>query len=152
MIDEGLDTGDIVAQQALTLPDGISGEAAEQQCARLGNSLLAAVVDQLWQGEIMRQPQHGEHRYYGWPTAESFAISPDWTARHAFNFMRGTDSWHHPYTVTLDGRVFALGTALSFDPDGSLEAPFKLSGQEITLQLNPGVLRAALIEQQRFKG
>src|SRR6266536_191528 len=41
LMDEGMDTGPIVAQEALEIPDGISYTQLEAQCAELGGKLLA---------------------------------------------------------------------------------------------------------------
>ena len=44
LIDEGLDSGAIVAQEAMAIPDGISYSDLEEQSAELGGTLLAQCV------------------------------------------------------------------------------------------------------------
>ena len=69
-LDEGLDTGDIVAQTAFDWPDGISGVDLEQRCAEEGAKLLLVALQQLAQGgELPRRPQPKEgSSYFSWPT------------------------------------------------------------------------------------
>src|SRR3989441_4203937 len=50
LMDEGMDTGPIVAQEALEVPDGISYAQLETQCAMLGGRLLARSVWDLYNG------------------------------------------------------------------------------------------------------
>ncbi len=49
-MDEGLDTGDIAAQIAVPLPDGLSGPEAERTLALAGLGLLRGVLDESGRG------------------------------------------------------------------------------------------------------
>lgn len=144
-MDENLDTGDIAEQAPLHLPDGIAGPKADELCAKAGGELLVKVLKALADGETPRRPQPGGGSYQPWPQAADFTLSTDWSARHAFNFMRGTAEWSQPYPITVAGEPFWLATALSYTPRDALAQPFILEGDTVHIQFTPGVLHA-----QRF--
>jgi methionyl-tRNA formyltransferase len=145
LLDEGVDTGDIVAQAAFERPDGLSEAQLEQQAATVGAALLQQTLQQIQQGQALpRQPQpEQEASYYPWPCETDFIITPDWPARRAFNFLRGAAGW--PLTIQIDERVFPIRTALSYSTEHSLEQPYILLGDELWVQFQPGVLRAKIM-------
>ncbi len=143
-MDDGFDTGDIVTQAPLDLPDGISGNDADRLCAALSAQLMIEAIRALERGVMRRTKQPEEGSYYSAPTNDDFKIETDWPARRAFNFMRGTWEWGCPYPIVIDGERFALKRALSFTIDRRLDRAFLRSGDEIEIQFNPGVLRAQI--------
>src|SRR5579859_2215476 len=50
LMDEGMDTGPIVAQEVIDIPDGINYAELETQCAELGGKLLAHSILDLYNG------------------------------------------------------------------------------------------------------
>lgn len=141
-MDESFDTGDIAAHASLTLPDGISGLAADQLCATLGGQLLVEALDQLQRGMLQRRSQPPGGSQQPWPAAADFVISTDWSARRAFNFICGTTEWGEFYTVEAGGEQLQIAAALAYDEHAQLDAPFVRAGDEIEIQFSPGVLRA----------
>jgi methionyl-tRNA formyltransferase len=142
VMDQGFDTGDIIAQTPLMLPDGVGGAQADKMCAALGGRLLSEALQRLEQGDLERRPQPAGGSYMGWPAPKDWAISPIWPARRAFNFMRGTDDWGQTYEVVAGGERLILTVALSYDATETLDAPFVRHGNEVAIQCAPGVLRA----------
>lgn len=69
-MDEGLDTGDIAAQQRVALPRDITEADAEQRLMRVGLELLRGVLDALARGIVRRRPQPPGGSYYGNPPSE----------------------------------------------------------------------------------
>jgi methionyl-tRNA formyltransferase len=141
-MDEQLDTGDIAAQAPLVLPDGITGVQADRLCADLGGRLLIETLQRLQAGTLERRPQPPGGSYDGWPTPADWALSADWPARRAFNFMRGTNDWGRPYLVVAGGARLWLESAISYAPQELLGAPYTRAGRELAIQFAPGVLRA----------
>ena len=82
-MDEGLDTGDIVLQAPITLPDGISGAEADRLCARLGAELMVRAVGLLARGRLPRRPQPPGGSYQPAPQAADFHLDITWPARRA---------------------------------------------------------------------
>ena len=90
LMDSGADTGDIVAQRPLALPDGISYADAEQLCAEEGARLVVEVAHAIDSNTLVRRPQPAAGVSYApAPRAEDIVVAPDWSARRAFNFRRG---------------------------------------------------------------
>lgn len=144
LLDEGVDTGDIVAQAALDWPEGIPGTEIEQRCAAEGARLLLAVLQQLDQGEALpRQRQsQAEGSYFPWPSAGDLLIPTGWPARRAFYFLRGAAGW--PLAVQLGLERHRIRVAIDYVPDQVLDRPYLSDGTETLIQFSPGVLRCKL--------
>jgi methionyl-tRNA formyltransferase len=141
---ETLDTGDIVLQAPVALPDGISGSEAESRCAARGGQLLVEAVRALASGTVPRRPQPPGGHYHSWPSPKAFRLTPDWPARRAFNFMRGTAEWQQPYSIHINGKELTLQAALSFSATEFLDQAYLRSGRSIRIQFSPGVVDALL--------
>jgi methionyl-tRNA formyltransferase len=117
IIDEGLDTGDIVLQQRIEFPSGMSGLAAEELCSEIGGALLARAAVGLSSGSLepSRQPPGGN--YDPWPDKSDFRLSTSWSAFRAYNFMKGTSHWNHSYSVVVDGEMLELSEAIACKTD-----------------------------------
>lgn len=144
-LDETLDTGDIAAQTPLHLPDGITGPKADELCAKAGSELLVDVLKALATGHAPRTVQAGEGSYQSWPQAKDFTLSTIWSARHAYNFMRGTAEWGQPYRVEVAGKQLWLANALTYRGE-DLGQPYVLGNGVVQIQFSPGVLQAKLVE------
>jgi methionyl-tRNA formyltransferase len=142
-LDEGLDTGDIAAQAAVPLPDGISGPDADRLLTEAGLDLLRGVLGDLARSVVRRQPQPPGGSYQSRPRLEDFTLSTDWSARRAFNFMRGTAEWGQPYTVTLAHDAVRLARADSYN-NLELDRPSVRHGQNILIRFTPGILYARI--------
>lgn len=145
VMDEGLDTGDIVLQRPVVLEDGLSGGDIAWRHGAAGGSLLVEALALLAAGRLPRRPQPEEGgSYFSTPEAADFRLDPAWPARRAFNFMRATAHWGRPYPLTVEGRTLHLKTAVSCDPDERLETVYVEQGGVAAVPFTPGVLRAQL--------
>lgn len=141
MMDEGLDTGDIVLQERITIPEGIRGEVLEERLARRGGRLMAEAVRSLAAGTASpRRQREEDSSYYPWPSAEDFRISPAWPARQAFNFIRGVAHLDGPLEIEVAGRAFSIRDAVSYSPSRRLDRPFVRDSIDLWVQCTPGVL------------
>jgi methionyl-tRNA formyltransferase len=144
VMDEGLDTGDIVAQEPWTLTDGMTNEEAEAAAGEAGGRLLVAAMAQLAAGSLPRHAQPDGGSYQRAPKAGDFSLDTAWSARRAYNFMRGTEGWNRPYPVVVAGQRRQLARARAFTPDAHLPDPWQEDGQEVQVQFAAGVLHATL--------
>ncbi len=141
LMDEGLDSGDILLQERIPIPEGVSGPVLEERCATLGAALMVRAVRALHAGTAVRRKQVEEDSsYYPWPSAEDFRIPVTRPARWAFNFMRGVAHWGVPFTIQVPGEPLLAREALSYTPGGELGRPFVQKGEELWVQCSPGVL------------
>ncbi|HBY98026.1 MAG: formyltransferase family protein [Ardenticatenaceae bacterium] len=145
LMDAGIDSGDIVAQEAFELPVGISGTEVNRRSAEIGARLLVEAVQAAGNGNLTRRPQdEREATYFSWPTAADFELATTRPARWAFNFIRGADEWGRQFEIVVAGQHIPVETARDWSPDARLATPFRVEGDEILVQFSPGVLRAVL--------
>jgi methionyl-tRNA formyltransferase len=143
-MDQRLDTGDIATQQEIVLPDGISGLETERRCAALGARLMVESLRALGSGSLARRPQPPGGSYEPWPAPGDWRIDTSWTARRAFNFMRGTAEWGRAYLVSAAGEELALASAVGYDGETTLAKTYVREGDEVQVQFAMGVLRAKM--------
>lgn len=141
-MDEGLDTGDILSQRPFVLPSDNIGNGAEKLLATVGGELLVEGLKQLAAGEVKGQPQPSGGSYYPYPTSEDFALSPGWSARRAYNFMRGTARWNKPYSVQIDSQRLSLRWVKWFNPNETLPKPIVEKDGGYLIQFSPGTILA----------
>ncbi|MEJ2750073.1 MAG: formyltransferase family protein [Anaerolineae bacterium] len=145
VMDEGLDTGDVVGQTAVSLPDGASRHTIDALAAAAGADLLLTALQNLAQGVLPCQSQLAtEGSYQPLPQAADFQLDVGWSARRAFNFMRGTAEYGWPYSLLIEGRQLRMTEALAYEPDGVLERGVVGNGREAHIQFSPGILHTRL--------
>lgn len=113
MMDDGFDTGDIVAQKAVNLAGGVPEHIATQQLAKEGVSLLVQALRDIECGKAISVPQTPGGSTYGWPTDDDFIIDATWTARRAFDFVQSTAEWGRPYRIVVGGETLLIAEALA---------------------------------------
>ena len=139
-MDEGLDTGPILRQRRLPVPDGCSERELEDACATAGGELLAASVADLIAGTM--QPTRQDEALataYPWPRPDDYVITPDRPARWAYNFASGVCERTEPVVIQTAGAAFRVRAPLSFDAAATLDTPYRLAGNVLSLRCSPGV-------------
>lgn len=141
---EKLDSGDIVAQTRIDRSEGISEAELEQRCALEGAALLGEAVQQLSRGEsLSRRPQsEAKASYYPYPSRHDFQIPLTWSAQRAFNFAHSAELW--PLFISVENIDFYIQEVLSYQQEQVLGQPYKISGNELWVQFQPGVLQAKI--------
>ncbi len=138
------DSGEIVAAREVVLPPALSGMQADVRLATVGGELMRGLIEQIQSGRLSLVPQSDEGKsYYPWPTENDFCLDPQWSAEHAFHFMRGTAHWGRPYIVmSPDLDIPPLAQAQSFDNSLTLATACDYQGNEVLIRFSPGILRA----------
>ena len=133
------DTGDLAAQRAVPLADGLRGPAIDLRLAVAGGELLAGVLDTLAAGPSERRPpQPAGGTFQPWRAPEDFALSGAWPAHRIFNFVRGTSEWGRPYRLVVGDRTLSVVDVVEWAPDGTLDQPFVEDGWTLAVQCTPG--------------
>lgn len=116
LMDEGLDSGAIVSQQAIEIPDGISYSALEEQSSVLGGKLLVQSVWDLYNGfAVLVRQDETKSSYHAFPHDEDFVVPvEDWNARHVYNFICGVSSWEIPIYLLLGTKTVHIKKAISY--------------------------------------
>jgi methionyl-tRNA formyltransferase len=108
LMDEGLDTGDVLLQQATGIdPQETAGSLAER-LAQMGAELLVRTLDELAQGKLNPRPQDEASATYARRLAKSDGLV-DWQrpAAEVDLLVRGLDPWPTAHTV-WEGKTFRL--------------------------------------------
>lgn len=143
-----LDGGEIVAAREVVLQPGLSGMQADIRLATVGGEMMLALIEQIQSGQLSLSPQGDEGRsYFPWPTENDFYLDPQWSAEHAYHFMRGTSHWGRPYLVMSPGLDLPpLCQAVAFDDSRTLATEYEQQGNELLIRFSPGVLRAVVAD------
>jgi len=116
LMDEGMDSGDILAQEPIEVPSGISYAELELQCAKLGGELLARTVWEIDKGIAAPVPQdEARSNYHPFPSEEDFVVDVwKWSARHVYDFVCGVASWGGPITLQAGNESFIVQEVISY--------------------------------------
>ncbi|QBD77966.1 methionyl-tRNA formyltransferase [Ktedonosporobacter rubrisoli] len=140
-----MDRGDILAQEAITIPEGISYAALEELCANHGASLLARTVADLYAGRAMRTPQdETKSSYYSFPAEEDLlVVAEHWEVRQAYNFMCGVADWMGPIVLRAGEENFSVRKAISYS-HGTMEQLDEAGQHERVVRCKDGWLHVKL--------
>lgn len=141
-LDEGLDTGPIALQERVALEDGMEASEIDMLLGKRGGRLFVRLLRALERGQLTLRAQAGDGSYQRRPRESDFAVDRRWSARRAYNFMRGTGDWGRTYTVRVNGRPRQLHRAVGFEARGKQEDPVIEENQVLRIQFNPGILEA----------
>ena len=90
LMDTGLDTGPILAQRPIPIPEGITEAALERACAETGGDLLVSALRGLANGSLTPRPQDpARATTYPLPSPDDYTITGDKPARWAYTFASG---------------------------------------------------------------
>jgi len=115
-MDEGMDSGAIVAQEVIQIQDGISYSELEEQSAELGGKLLAQSVWDMYNGvaELATQDET-KSSYHTFPSDNDFVVPvAEWNARHVYNFICGVASWETPLHLLVGNKTVHVKKAISY--------------------------------------
>ena len=152
LINEGMDTGDILSQEPIEVPSGISYAELELQCAALGGELLARAVWDMHTGIAAPVPQAEAHSsYHPFPSEEDFVVDvTKWTARHIYDFVCGVASWGGPVTLQAGNESFIVQEAISYSHENINESDkeeceegeaYYWRGEELWIRCKVGEIR-----------
>jgi methionyl-tRNA formyltransferase len=116
LMDEGLDTGPIVAQERIDVPEGITYAQLEERCAELGGKLLSRSVWELFHGTAHSRPQdEARSSYLPLPTSEDYVVPVgEWAAERVYRFVLGVASREQPVTLMVEGKPIQVTDANSY--------------------------------------
>ena len=108
MMDEGVDTGDILLQEETPVAEGETCDCLHDRLARMGASLLLETIRQIEQGTATRRPQDHQQATYA-PRLKKEDGLIDWgkDTVDIVNVIRGLSATPGAYTY-LDGKVFRI--------------------------------------------
>ena len=143
ILSDELDAGDVILQAEVKLRPGMRGRAIDNYLGLYGAAIFTQAMRQYATQKVNTRAQDSNFvTRQGTPNESDFNIATDWSARHAFSFIRGTSEWGHSYNVAVDGKHITIKAAAAYSPSGQIECKFRLEDNYITLQCNPGLINA----------
>lgn len=143
LMDEGLDTGDILLQRTVPIYEEDTAGTLHDRLARIGAELLVETLDLMAKGTLVPRPQDHRLATYAPPlTLEDEII--DWRkpARDLYNQIRGLNPWPGARTW-WENKVLKVWQAIVSDfplPSGALPGEVVLSGRELVVATGKGCL------------
>ncbi len=108
---EGMDTGDILYQEAIDIPFDMDAGTLSERLSHLGAARIVSVLESWAGGAIQQQPQDASAATYTKPlTREDGRINWQHSATQIHNLVRGTTPWPGAFTQ-LDGKRVKIHSA-----------------------------------------
>ena len=129
MMDAGLDTGDMLLKEELTIGPDMTLEEVHDNLMEMGAQVLMKTIEELRAGTLKRVPQEGESNYAPMLTKETGHIDWQKSAQEIHNLVRGLNSWPGAYTAH-EGQKFKIWRTV-------------LTGETVTFGTTAGEILAA---------
>ena len=137
LMDEGMDTGDILLQKEIPIDPKETAGTLFDKLAAAGADLIVETLQGMKQGTITPKKQEGEPSYVHMMTKEDGRVNWQKSAQEIERLIRGLDPWPGAYSF-LDGRRIRLISADVLDAD-TAGAPGTLAGDsKSALKVNTG--------------
>ncbi|HED35598.1 MAG TPA: hypothetical protein ENJ08_15495 [Gammaproteobacteria bacterium] len=140
-----MDSGDIISQKALAMPDGSCIHEATHLLAHGAGELLLQFMRDLSNGISVETAQnHQQATYQGSPATDDYIIDHTWSARRIYNFICAYEQPGRYFKCIINDRTFLLRKALCWQllpwPDSAglsfNSLPFEISSDPAPINLN----------------
>lgn len=139
LMDEGVDTGDILLQEEIKIDIDDTAETLGRKLSELGAGLLLKTIDGIANNLITPKPQIGEPSYAPIIKKEDGKIDWSKTAVELFNFVRGMYPWPAAYCY-LNGERIKLIKVKPADGEGKSGRIEKARKDELLIGTKKGLL------------
>jgi len=148
-LDEGMDTGDMILHEAVTIDEEDTAGSVHDRLALLGARLLLKALSLIERGKAPGIPQAGTASYAPILKAEDEIIRWDGTARSIYNHVRGMNPWPGARTFLFGKILKVWRAALVSAEDDDVSEPGKvLSCGREGIIVSTGKGRLAITELQ----
>lgn len=137
LMDDDLDSGPILSQQRLTVPDEMDAVTLELHLFETGAHLTTNLIPQVLAGAAVTTPQDDlAATYEPAPAEHDWIISPLLPAGWAWRFVRGVEPLHGPLMVHAQGQYLPVRRALAWGEQG--DPPEHIPAGAIAIRFRPG--------------
>ena len=146
-MDAGFDTGPIVAQRRLAIPDDATIPSLERLLARAGAEILLESLPAMVAGSLVPRPQGlNAGRYARQPRPDDLVTPTSWPASRAARFMSAVRPVYGavPVLVEATGQRLAVTEVLGADDAAPMTAAIEIQGSAARIRFTPGVLTVRL--------
>lgn len=145
LMDEGLDTGDILLMEETEIRDEDNAETLRERLSHMGAGLLVRTLKGVGDGTVRPSAQTGEPSYAPPLTKEDGRIPWALPAREIFNLVRGTYPWPGAFCFLKGEKIGVLRSRVVDESESS--NPGRIAGvsaEDILVGTGKGIL--ALVE------
>lgn len=104
-------------------------------------------LTKLSSGELISTEQNSEFvSYQPYPRAKDFVVNTNWTAQHAFNFMKATEVFGFNDQCKISSYTYLLDKALDYDNNDTL-SDAEVKADTLYIPCNEGVLIASFTDK-----
>ena len=109
------DQGNIIAQQTIKMPDGISKAEASILLAKLAGKIILKTMPLLQNGDFKDVKQDETiASYQSYFKKEDYVVSVNWTAKRLYNFIAAHKRTMITFPCEIDGKVYELSDVVSY--------------------------------------
>lgn len=143
LVDEGLDTGPILLQRPVPIPEDVTLPELETSLAVAGGELVRDALHGLAAGAIMPRPQEGYGSYAPNPGPYDLTIPTNLPAAWAARFARAILPVYGPLSVLVmtTGQRMLVDEVIGVDEDAILATPVEGNGDVVSVRFPGGVVR-----------
>ncbi len=145
LMDEGLDTGDILLQEEIEISGEDTTDSLSKKLSELGASLLIKTIRGIRDGSVKPKPQTGEASYAPILKKEDGRIDWSKSASELFNFIRGMHPWPCAYCYLNKERIKIIKVK-ALDGSGKAGKIEKAGNGELIVGTGKGLL--SIVELQ----
>jgi len=146
VMDDGLDTGPVIAQRSVAIPSGATVITLERTLARLGADLLGNFLDVPF-GSVTTYPQHTNN---GWsapfPDVEDLIVTTSWSVTAAARFINAVSPVYGAIEVLVlaNGQRLAVAEVLGIDEGATSASAVQLQEDAAWIRFPDGILHCRL--------
>lgn len=146
-MDDGLDTGPVLAQGIVDIGPNATITSLEAELAGIGGHLVRAVVRDLPRGAVREREQlPGETAGAPFPVGRDLLATTAWSAEHVASFIRAVAPVYGPISLLIvaTGRTLprpvGAGDVVAADDRATQEDPIVWDGDTVRIRCTPGVI------------
>lgn len=153
-MDDGIDTGPILAQEVVEIGAGATIVTLEADLAEVGGQLLHAVIRDLALGlarERMQPP--GPWLAAPFPSRHDLMATTEWSATHVALFIRAVAPVHGPVSIRILAtgrnlpRPIVPGDVIAADDHATQVEALAWEGDTVRIRCTPGVITVGMPRQ-----
>jgi methionyl-tRNA formyltransferase len=143
VMDEGLDTGPVLSQRRVQIPDESTISSLERTLAETSAAMLMDHISGASERPNSPIPQaHAAGRYARFPRQDDLVVPTFWSARHAARFIHAVSPTYGPVPVLVlsTGQRLVVSKVLTVATDASSEHSVAMDGDTASIRFTDGTL------------
>ena len=149
MMDEGLDTGDIIMQKKVKIESCDTGGTLHDKLAVLGGELVVEAAKSIEKGTFTRTPQGDDFSYAGIIDKKMGLIDFSMEAEAVERLIRGLNPWPSAYTY-IGGKLLKIWSACADNSEctGECGEVVKVDSDSFSIKTGKGLLKVLELQPE----